>query len=593
MTEITRVLRVAAWRLFVVDLLARLAVTATAALVGLIALRFADAVWAWTFSWTVAFAIAAGAAALSAVVWSVAVRVRGIGVARTLDERADLRESLSTALCVASSNDPWSQAVVETARDKARRVVVRDAIPITAPRLAPMPLAAAIALVIAWFSIPSEFTWTTRHAAKEKAAQVEQVKADIQANKKELTDALKKANIDLTDLAKPDADAAKPEADPEAFRRQEVKRLTEVTNKLNQIKDGDKAQQLKAAREAMSKLKQPGPGPLDELSKQMARGNFEQAKKELDELTKKLSDSSAMSQDQKQALEQQLSKMSEQLAKLAEDRKALEKKLEEAGLSKEQAKQAAADPEALKKALEQAKNLTEDQKKQLSDEAKACNSACKNAGAMSEAMAKMAKAMNGKAGMGQEGMEGMEALEGQLSELEMLDADMQSLEAAMKMTAKQMAGMGQCEGNMPGNKSGQLALSSKQGKWREGDSGNFGQGSGGPGKGAGGNPETTEADFKSESVKAGVKKQNGPIIGQTMVAGDQIRGDSTAEFAAIVEASESAATESIGNNLVAPEFQPAVKSYFGRLKRRVEAANGTAPAPPPAPASDAKDADSK
>lgn len=590
MTEITRVLRIAAWRLFLVDLLARLAVTTTAALVGLIALRLADAIWAWSFSWSLAFALAAGAAGVAALAWSAIVRVRGIGVARALDERADLRESLSTALCVAFSRDPWSQAMVETARERARRVVVRDAIPITAPRLAPMPLAAGVALVIAWFSIPPEFTWTSRHAAREKTAQVEQVKADIQANKKELTEALKKANIDLAEEARPDAGGAKPEADPEALARREIKRLTEVTNRLNEIKDGEKAQQLKAAREAMSKLKQPGPGPLDELSKQMARGNFEQARKELDELSKKLADSSAMSQDQKQALEQQLAKMSEQLARLAEDRKALEKKLEEAGLSKDQAKEAAANPEALKKALEQAKNLTEEQKKQLAEQAKACESAGKSAGAMSEAMAKMARGMAGKAGMSQEGMEGMEALAGQLSELEMLDADMQSIEAAMKMAAKQMEQMGQCSGGMPGDKAGRVALSGKQGQWREGETRGLGNGTGGPGRGAGERGETV-ADFKTESVKAGVKKQNGPIIGQTMVAGDQIRGESRAEFAAMVEASERAATESIGNNLVAPEFQSPVKHYFGRLKQRAEAAKGQSP--PPAPASDAKDADSK
>lgn len=592
MNDIKRVLRIAAWRLFVLDLLARLAVTMTAALVGLIGLRLAAALMAWHFSWVVAFAAALGGAAVVAMTWSAIVRARGVTVARELDERADLRESLSTALCVQGSQDPWSVAVLETAQDRARRVVVRDAIPITAPRLAPMPFAAAVALVIAWFSIPAEFQWTKRFAEKKQQQEVQLVKSDIQAKKNDLQEAIKKANVEIKDEAKPDAEATKPDQkDPEAMKRAEVKRLTNVADKLNQLKDGEKGQQLKAAREAMSKLKQPGPGPLDELSKQLARGNFQEAKKALDELTKKLADSS-LTEEQKKQLESQLSKMSDQLAKAAADQQEMQKKLEDAGLSKEDAKKGAADPAALQKALDQLKGLSDDQKKQLMEQAKASKGACDKAGAMSEAMAKMAKgAQQGKPG--QQVMEGMEGLSDQLSELEMMESDMQSLDAACKMAAKQLGELGQCkDGNCDGNgKNGKLAMSQKQGKWKEGDTNRQGKGSGGPGKGMGGNPETTEAPFQTSPEKVAVKKNGGPIIGSSLVYGDQIKGTSTAEFSAMVEAGEKQATESVDHNLISPEFQPAVKAYFGRLKKRVEAAHGTAPAEPAGPVEDAHDAD--
>lgn len=594
MNDIKRVLQIAAWRLFALDLFARLTVTLTAAMVGLIGLRFAAALMAWHFSWPLAFGVALGGGAVVALGWSVLVRARGEQVARELDERADLRESLSTALCVAGSQDPWARAMVETAQERARRVVVRDAIPFTAPRLMPMPFAAAVALVIAWFSIPPEYQWTKRFAAKQKEQEVQQVKTEIQANKNDLAEALKKAKIEIKEEGTKEAEAGKPDPkDPEAMRRSEFKRLSNVADRLNQLKDGQKGEELKAVREAMSKLKQPGPGPMEELSRQLARGNFEEAKKALDELAKKLADSS-LTQEQKKQLENQLSKMSDQLAKAAGDQQAVQKKLEEAGLSKEDAKKAAADPQALQKALDQLKGLTEEQKKQLAQQAKASQGACDKAGAMSEAMAKMAKGMQGQQG-GQQGMEGMEGMEGlaeQLSELEMLESDMKSLDAACKLAAKQLGELGQCMGDGNGNKPGKLALSSKQGKWKEGDTSQTGKGSGGPGKGMGGNPETTPTDFNTESVKAGVKKGNGPIIGQSLTFGEQIRGSSSAEFSAMVEAGESRAAESVDHNLIAPEFQPAVKSYFGRLKKRAEAAKSEAPAKPAEPDENAKDADS-
>jgi hypothetical protein len=591
MNDIKRVLRIAAWRLFILDLLARLTVTTTVALVGLILLRLVAAIFILKFSWPAAFAVAFGGAGLAAATWSVLVRARGGAVARELDERADLRESLSTAMCVHTNPDPWAQAVVETAQERARRVVVRDAIPIAAPRLLPVPFAAAVALVIAWFSIPPEFQWTKRFAEKQKEQEVREVKTDIQAKKNDLQEALKKAKVEIKEEPKAEGDGAKPEQkDPEAMRRAEVKRLTNVADRLNQLKEGEKAEQLKAAREQMSKLKQPGPGPLEELSRQLARGNFEESKKALDDLAKKLADSS-LTQEQKKQLEAQLAKMSDQLSKLSEDRQAMEKKLQEAGLSKEEAKKAAADPQALQKALEQMKNLTEEQKKQLADQAKACQGACDKAGAMSQAMAQMAKGMDGKQGMSQEAMEGMEALAGQLSEMEMAEADMQSLEAAMKLAAKQLNELGQCKGGGDGQKSGPIALSSKQGKWKEGDSNQTGQGSGGPGKGMGGNPETTEAPFATTPEKVAVKKGNGPIIGQSLVWGEQVKGSSSAEFSAMVQAGEKAATESIDNSVIAPEFRNAVKGYFGRLNRRAEEAKGTAPAAPAGPVEDAPDAD--
>src|SRR5262245_4176412 len=128
MNEIRRVLRTAAWRLFVLDLFRTITVTATAAIVALIGVLLAERIFGlnvtWPDMWVKLFAIAAALALAAAIVWSAVRRASTNGVARELDERANLRESLSTALCVSRIEDPWAKVVVETAREKAVSVKV-------------------------------------------------------------------------------------------------------------------------------------------------------------------------------------------------------------------------------------------------------------------------------------------------------------------------------------------------------------------------------------------------------------------------------------------------------------------------------------
>src|SRR5262245_58406927 len=132
MNEIKRVLKLAAWRLFVLDLFRTLAITASAGILCLIGLLLAERIFGvevTSQNWLRAAGAAAAAAVLAAIIWSAIRRARGVAVARELDERANLRESLSTALCVARSEDPWAKVVVETARQKAVTVKVNQAIP--------------------------------------------------------------------------------------------------------------------------------------------------------------------------------------------------------------------------------------------------------------------------------------------------------------------------------------------------------------------------------------------------------------------------------------------------------------------------------
>jgi hypothetical protein len=591
MTEIRSILRKAARRLLLVDFLRTLTVTASAAVVVLIAALLGERVLGlaidYPADWARLGAAALAAALLAAIVWSFIVRARGIALARVVDERADLRESLSTAMFVERSKDPWASVVMETARERAKRVDVRRAIPIVAPRLWFVPMALMLSMTILWFSLPY---WDVlgglagREAQRQDQYALQQVKEDVRPVA-ELEERLRRKGIELSDdEAGQDGKDAQAPQNPDEIRRAAIRRLTSMQDKLSQLKQGEDAQKMEALKQMMRQIRTP-PGPADQMSRAMAQGNFAQAQQELEKLAQQLNQGN-MSPEEQSKLQQQLQQLSQQLQQLAENKQNLEKQLQQAGMTPEQAKQAAGDPEAMKKALEQLENLTDEQKQKLAEMAKAMQEAAEQCNGMGEAMSQMAAGMN-EMGMSQEGMEGLESLAGQLSGLEMLQMDMASMDAAMSEAMKQLAKLGsQCSGGKPGdcdgNCSGEGSCDGScdgEGKgeggvspWRLGNAQSQGQGTGGPGQGGGvRNWEEVDAPVNIEKVKSPTKQGEGPIIGTRLVQGDQVRGESVAEFASVVESSRKTAAESLDTMLVPRELHPAVKTYFGRLEARAKA----------------------
>lgn len=587
MNEVRRVVRLAAWRLWLVDVVRTLAVTTTIAIVAILLAKITERVlgagdrfepwWRWGFIGAGAFAV------LGAVFWALIRRRRALKVAVELDERAGLREALSTALCVHKDQDPWARAVVETAEASAKGVNVRRAIPFQAPPLWPVPVATGLATLLVWLFLPNfDLMGDTakKVAAEKKQQEVVQVKTDIENREKILKEMLNKTSVafveDKSDLA---ASEQKPEVnDPEAIKRSAVKKLTDLTNKLEMEKSGEKAAQADAIKEALKQLKQPGPGPLDEFSRALARGDFNKAKEQLAELSKQLAEGN-MSPDKAQLTKKQLEDLAKQMEKLAKEQQKLEKKLEQQGLDKksaaEMAKAAATSPEAMQKALEQQKNLSEEQKQKLMEMAKAmskCQGACQS---MSEALSKAAQGMS-QEGLSQEGMEGLEQLAQELSESEMLESDMENLDAALSEAKKQLRELGE---SLAGNCEGEGECEGGgSGQWRSGSSDRIGQGSGGPGRGNGAfGPEGEPGDYMLEKKKANTQTTAGPIIGTRLVNGPQVKGESVAEFAQGVAQGAQETAESIEGQEIPREMQDAVKHYFGRLDAKVKEAAAKAP----------------
>jgi hypothetical protein len=577
MTEIKRVVRSASRRLFAIDLFRALAILLTVGLSLVLAARIVEKVFglrlAFAPHWPMIFAGAGAGVLLGSLVWAFVARRQSLGVARELDARADLRESLSTAMCVERSQDPWAVAVVDTARHAAAKVRVREAIPLEAPKAWPAPIGVGLALLLVWMTLP-DFdvlgTLKKQQLVQQQTQQLQAVKEDFNAKQKKLEELLKRANVDVKpgENDPQGIETQQKEVDPEALSRAMAKKLTDMTEKLQGLKESDSAAQVEAMKEAMRNLKTPPPGPLTDFSRQLARGDFSKAQESLEQINKQLAEGANTPEEVKQ-LQEQLKNMSEQLQKMGEDQQQVAKKLQEAGLdakkAKDVAKQAASNPEAIKEAIEQMKNLSPEQMQQLMKMAQSACEACQNAGQMGESMQKMGEGMS-QEGLQQAGMEGLDQLNQQLSQMEMMQSDMENLDAALKEAKDQLAQLGQCMGGGEGQQDGEG--DGGMGQWRQGETKNSGKGTGGPGHGLGKSPEELASDYTTKKEKASTQTTKGPIIGSRLVYGQQVKGEAQAEFAAVAEAASKQASEAIEGNLVKRELQDAVKHYFGTLESK-------------------------
>ncbi|MEL7473067.1 MAG: hypothetical protein AAGK04_07100 [Planctomycetota bacterium] len=598
MQDIRRVLRQASGRLMMIGFLQWLMVALAIGLAVVIGARLVEKVGGWSIAWSpLVLWTTIGVLAFAGVA-TVLTRRREMDVARTLDDRADLKESLSTALCVERDASAWSRAVVEVAQQRANKVKVNQALPIEAPRRWGLPMGLAMALTVIWFAVPSiDLSGSVAQAEEieREQAERERVEAEIDKVEAQVEEALKKAGLaqgEGDDLPTPEPEDLSKPVKPEELQRQMVKRLTSAAERLDRQANGERGEQLKTLRERFQKLRQPGAGPLNQMSRSLARGNFTGAKESLEELANQLGEGQLSDQQKKQA-KKQLANLAKQVDKLAEENEELAKALEKAGVDPKQAAQVAQNPEAMREALEQLENMSPEQMQQLMQQAQAQQMARQQMQNMAGAMSQMAQGM-GEDGMNQEGMQGMDGLGQELSQAEALSQDMESLDAAMQQVQSQLSQMGQQMGEQSWGQceGGQGLGLGDQGAFAQGESASQGMGSGGPGQGQGAGPDEAPADFTFKREKATVKTGAGPIIASRMIYGEQVRGESTATFAEAVQLASEQASEAIETNLVPRELQGAVKSYFGTLERRAaQQRQQQEGAPPtPTPTEDAEDA---
>ena len=550
MNDVLSVLSRAARRLFIDRFIRSLPVTVAIAFVILLGARLLEQLAGVPMHWT-ALWIGAGAFTLvSSLTWAaIGARDRN-AVARLIDERAELRESLSTALACSTQSDAWSRATIEDAQRRALGVDVRRALPWAFPSRWPIPAFASLVFVIVWFAVPQADLFGRERDRNEDAAMQDEfaeAKAEVETIDEEVQTMLAKLGDEDFESAD-EAGLETPEpTTPDEVRRAAIRKLTAAQDRLDQLKSNANDGVLEAIKDQMRQLRQPGLGPANEMVSALQRGDFAKASEKLSELMKAISEGD-LSEEQKEKLQEQLEQLAEQLEQLAQERKELEQQLRQAGIDPGLMN----NPQALQQAIQQQQGLSDQQKQQLMDMAQCTQGACENAGQMAQAMQQAAEQMK----QGQGGAEGMVELGDMLNQLEMMEQELAQIDAAQQFVWGKIDNLSQCLGDGE-------AQPSPFRMWQDQMSSGRGQG--------GSQMSASDAQANTTKVKAPSRTNQGPIIGTTMVQGDQVRGESRAQFAELVESGGQAAADAIESKAAPREYHDALKHYFGRLKAKAEA----------------------
>ena len=536
----------------------------TVGMAAVVALRLVSSV-AWQpaepGAWWLVLLIAGGVGAALAVVWSVLTAERGDALARLVDDRAQLREAISTARCVAGADDAWSRAALAQAEHTASGVDLRRSMPIEPPRAWGVPvvavLAAAAALLLpppdlrGWFDTETETDATIQQVAQAQA-EVDEARAELRAEAERLGLDVSFTGEDGTgEVGAPD------QMTPDAIRAAAVKQLTNLSDQLAEKMSTPEQQTREALEKSLNKLRQPGPGLAQDLARAMARGEFDKAQQAIKKLTEQIA-SDELDAAQREQLQQQLAQLSEQLSDLSNERRESEQALQQAGLSEADAQRLARDPEALRQALEQMQNLTEAQKQALLNQIQSACEAGRCNSEMANALSQMASAMSQGASAGQLAA-AAESLSGQLSQMEMLSAEMASMQAMLSKTQSQSMRIGQGACNNPS-----MMQSSQSGQF-----GRF------AGKGDGNAAPVDEVQARTFAARGAVENAtDGPIIGSRLVYEGQVRGESRAEFSAAAASASSQAADAIESMRVPRAYERAVMRYFGALEQRADNPDG-------------------
>lgn len=479
-----------------------------------------------------------------------------------VDQRLALRDRLSNAIALKRHETPFAMAAVsdgeQTASDRALPARVAKAFAVQWPRTWWVaPVLALAAFVAAWL-MPQMNLWSrsasataddVQQASDDAAREIESVVKRIEENPL-LAEALA-AEIDKTgaDLA-----AEKPEM-PEEIRREALKKLTELSEKLDEIVNDEKAQSLEALKDQLASLNLPEAPEAAKFAEALKRGDFGKANEALKALQEAL-EKGTLTPEQQEALAKALEKMADELQKSEAERKAVEDALREAGLDP----QLANNPEALKNAMENSQKLTESQKEALKKAMQAQNGAAEMRKELAKQMSTMASQCKGGKPGNDGGKPGAGGKLGEmLSEMEMKQVMLQQAKAAQGACKDGKAGLcqgGSCSGDKPGFMNGMTNSR---------------------GVGGGARPEMRTAT-KSKIEQAQGKKEGADVIAREFIEGAPIVGESKAVLRRIEVNATAVAEEGSDDDPIPPHLPDVHKHYFGELKKKIDAQQkGAAP----------------
>ena len=458
--------------------------------------------------------------------------------AMEIDRRFGLRERLSSALMLGPEDreTELGQALTADAQKRAEQLDVRDKFHWGFHRGLLLPVLPALLAVGLWFA-------PLRQAEEELASNKATVNP-IANSTKPLIEQLKKK--------REEAEKAGLNEAADMFRKlenklNELQKDTKLDTKQSMAKLNDIKQQLEKRRDELGssdalkknlqKLEKLDPGPADEMTDALKKGDFDKAAEEAKKLLEKMKSGDGLTKEEMQKLEKQMEQLEKALSEAAQAHEQAKQSLEQ------QMKQAEAAGD-MQKAAQLERKLAEMQSKdsQMQQMQELAN-------AMSQAKEAMAK------GDKQGAQDQLQKMASQLQKMSSEDGELQDLDQLMdslsqsksQMACKKCGGMGckACMGNgkmdgMPGNSLGQ-------------------------GRGQGERPEEeTDADFFESRIRDDMKKGETSYGGK--IGGENRKGATTAEVQQAVLSSIAEEPEPLENQPLPKSQREHAREYFNALR---------------------------
>ncbi len=378
---------------------------------------------------TVAMAVACS------FLWTIFARADAATAAARLDEAAGLHERLSSGRYCLNVDDPFANAVVADAERIGSTITVRRHIPVRIPSLfgwtiSSFVLSALMFLISPGFLKPKEVVASEERKAASEAThiavkrQMDQIREMVQT-----TPALEELKPQLSDL---ESLAGKGDV-PADIRHEALKKIDRLEDAVKQKRLSDRYDMIPEMRKRLLGLKSPGSeeAPTQKLAKALSEGDFKAAKEEIQKLREQLATlKSEEDRDSVARLGKQLDDLAKQLEKLARNEK-LAQKLEQAGLSKDEIERmlerlSKKDLDQIQKKLQES-GMSQEQIEKIAKQLQQN----KSAGAATKKLAQSMKKASRAADAGEQGnaIQGLSQAAEQLGELELLEQEMNQLEA--------------------------------------------------------------------------------------------------------------------------------------------------------------------
>ena len=471
-----------------------------------------------------------------------------------LDERLGLKERFSTALKICDKHDAFAEAAYKEALDKAQNLNLQGHFPIKLSK--GWVYTSTLWLIVALlFAFMPEKDLLGIQSKKDNDILLAKQQEDAEAKIKEQTEAVKIAMKKINDPNIAEAigklDQLPAGAKPEEVQRNAIRNLTDLSEKVKEMQNSETIASMKMMQQMLKQLKGSPDSFESKLRTALSKGDFGKASGLLKQMQNELKEGN-LSEEQKKKLSEQMQALSKALEDLSKQNEELEKALESMGLNKELAKMSEKD---LREAL-QKQGLNSDQIQDMMNKAAASKMA-------QQRMSQLASAIPGSGMQGGSGLsdgEGLsEAIE-QLNGLEALQQQIMMTEMSMKQIAKAIGSLGKGMGQGLGQGQGQSP-------WDEGDTSRLGSGSGGPGMGSGPRDSDTEGDYDTQKDIVNRPPGEGPIIASWYIKDVQVEGETKRELSEVIQAGRDSAAEAINESEIPRRYEDAIKSYFGSIEQ--------------------------